>query len=267
MAPPKNSRPGVGGSPSTYIITGSVLIGFFLIAVWVFSAPAAVPVQSRGEAALNTINQPSEPINDSSLKAPNTTEDDSVNEHLLDPVADVNEAKEATGNQAVIDQDIHSTTAETQPAELPDIVSNQAELTTENKEAKESDFETQATESKEEMEIPKDLNTIDNSTTKFTVTDREGKAQDRWKLCGFKNAQDFIPCLDNEKAIKELRSRKHYEHRERHCHSEEELPNCLLPLPKGYKVPINWPMSRDQVSPLHTAFVVLYLNWSSVISH
>ncbi|KAG0610431.1 hypothetical protein M758_7G064800 [Ceratodon purpureus] len=254
MALPKNFRAGVGGSPSTYIITGSVLIGFFLIAIWVFSAPAAIPVQSLEGAALKeTNNYPSEPFDDLSQNISTTVDQE----------------------QALVDENIHTTTAETQPTELSGIVSTQAELTTENKEATETDFETQATESKEEKEIPNNHIVADNSTIDSSVTMEEDKAQastHTWKLCDFKNAQDFIPCLDNEMAIKKLRSRKHYEHRERHCHSEVELPKCLLPLPKGYKVPINWPMSRDEVwlsNVPHTQLVSYKAdqNWVKVSSN
>ncbi|CAL0327921.1 unnamed protein product [Lupinus luteus] len=66
-----------------------------------------------------------------------------------------------------------------------------------------------------------------------------------WKLCKGVVAVDYIPCLDNLKAIKALRSRRHMEHRERHC--PDSRPRCLLPLPKGYKVPVPWPKSRDMV--------------------
>nr|CAD1838850.1 unnamed protein product [Ananas comosus var. bracteatus] len=66
-----------------------------------------------------------------------------------------------------------------------------------------------------------------------------------WKLCNVTAGTDYIPCLDNEKAIKKLRSTKHYEHRERHC--PEESPTCLVPLPEGYKRPIKWPKSRDKI--------------------
>lgn len=66
-----------------------------------------------------------------------------------------------------------------------------------------------------------------------------------WKLCNVTAGSDFIPCLDNLKAIKSLRSTKHYEHRERHC--PEEPPACLVPLPEGYKRPIEWPTSREKV--------------------
>lgn len=61
-------------------------------------------------------------------------------------------------------------------------------------------------------------------------------------------AVDYIPCLDNWKAIKELKSRKHMEHRERHCPSPSPSPRCLVPLPSGYKAPVQWPKSRDMVS-------------------
>ncbi|XP_014622475.1 probable methyltransferase PMT23 isoform X2 [Glycine max] len=66
-----------------------------------------------------------------------------------------------------------------------------------------------------------------------------------WKLCEEPQNVDFIPCLDNFKAIKALKSRRHMEHRERHC--PETSLHCLLPLPKGYKVPVPWPKSRDKI--------------------
>ncbi|XP_024181181.1 probable methyltransferase PMT26 isoform X3 [Rosa chinensis] len=66
-----------------------------------------------------------------------------------------------------------------------------------------------------------------------------------WKLCNSTAGPDFIPCLDNLQAIRSLHSTKHYEHRERHC--PEEPPTCLLPLPEGYKRPIEWPMSREKI--------------------
>ncbi|XP_058787615.1 probable methyltransferase PMT23 [Vicia villosa] len=65
-----------------------------------------------------------------------------------------------------------------------------------------------------------------------------------WKLCKGVLAADYIPCLDNMKVIKALRNRRHMEHRERHC---PKSIRCLLPLPKGYKVPVAWPKSRDMI--------------------
>jgi len=67
----------------------------------------------------------------------------------------------------------------------------------------------------------------------------------KWKLCNVTAGPDFIPCLDNWKAIRSLRSTKHYEHRERHC--PEEPPTCLVPVPEGYKRPIEWPKSREKI--------------------
>lgn len=73
-----------------------------------------------------------------------------------------------------------------------------------------------------------------------------------WKLCNSTAGPDFIPCLDNWKAIHSLRTTKHYEHRERHC--PPDAPTCLVPLPAGYKSPIEWPRSREKVE--------IYLNAS-----
>ncbi|KAI3908524.1 hypothetical protein MKX01_009326 [Papaver californicum] len=66
-----------------------------------------------------------------------------------------------------------------------------------------------------------------------------------WRLCIGSVATDYIPCLDNMKAIKGLKSRRHMEHRERHC----PKPNlrCLIPIPKGYKMTLPWPKSRDMI--------------------
>uniref|UniRef100_A0A7N0UFU8 Uncharacterized protein n=1 Tax=Kalanchoe fedtschenkoi TaxID=63787 RepID=A0A7N0UFU8_KALFE len=66
-----------------------------------------------------------------------------------------------------------------------------------------------------------------------------------WETCKVTAGPDYIPCLDNEKAIKKLRSRAHFEHRERHC--PEEPPTCLVPLPEGYKPSVEWPKSREKI--------------------
>lgn len=94
-------------------------------------------------------------------------------------------------------------------------------------------FPTQAAESKNEKKVQASSKSSGDATS-YT-----------WKLCNSSASTDYIPCLDNEKAIKKLRTTKHYEHRERHC--PEEPPTCLVPLPEGYKRPIEWPKSRDKV--------------------
>ncbi|KAE9608678.1 putative S-adenosyl-L-methionine-dependent methyltransferase [Lupinus albus] len=91
-------------------------------------------------------------------------------------------------------------------------------------------FSTQAAESKNEKESQE-------SSKKTTVYN--------WKLCNVTAGPDFIPCLDNWKAIRSLQSTKHYEHRERHC--PEEAPTCLVSLPEGYKHSIEWPRSREKI--------------------
>ena len=135
-------------------------------------------------------------------------------------------------------------------------ISSQAELLTENKESNKTVLETQVEEVKEQPSsdvatqteeitpaepAPTLEEVVENNNTKVVIQE--------WTLCRMRDAQDFIPCLDNAKAIKKLRSRKHYQHRERHCPSENDLPKCLVPLPKDYKTSIRWPKSRDQVSP------------------
>ncbi|KAL2342904.1 hypothetical protein Fmac_004189 [Flemingia macrophylla] len=91
-------------------------------------------------------------------------------------------------------------------------------------------FSTQATESKDE----KESQVSSKESTGYT-----------WKLCNVTAGPDYIPCLDNLKAIRNLPSTKHYEHRERQC--PEEPPTCLVPLPEGYKRPIEWPKSREKI--------------------
>lgn len=102
----------------------------------------------------------------------------------------------------------------------------QSELLNENM-AQNGSFSTQATESKNEKEAQ--------------LSSKEYS----WKLCNSTAGPDYIPCLDNWNAIRHLPSTKHYEHRERHC--PEEPPTCLVPLPEGYKRPIEWPKSREKV--------------------
>uniref|UniRef100_A0A7N0V4S2 Methyltransferase n=1 Tax=Kalanchoe fedtschenkoi TaxID=63787 RepID=A0A7N0V4S2_KALFE len=60
---------------------------------------------------------------------------------------------------------------------------------------------------------------------------------------------ELIPCL-NRDLIYQLRLKLDLsvmEHYERHCPPPERRFNCLIPPPAGYKVPIKWPKSRDEV--------------------
>ncbi|KAG0554549.1 hypothetical protein KC19_12G099500 [Ceratodon purpureus] len=87
------------------------------------------------------------------------------------------------------------------------------------------------------------------ATTPIVIQEEVAKTEVekyKWKLCNWSGAQDYIPCLDNKKWLSIHRQRKHYEHRERHCPTREELPKCLVPLPPGYKAHIKWPESRSE---------------------
>ncbi|KAJ9703615.1 hypothetical protein PVL29_005086 [Vitis rotundifolia] len=101
----------------------------------------------------------------------------------------------------------------------------------ESKESKKS-WSTQADQSENQKERRKDGS--DGTIYGYT-----------WQLCNETAGPDYIPCLDNEKAIMKLHGRRHYEHRERHC--PEEPPTCLVPLPDMYKSPVEWPQSRDKI--------------------
>lgn len=107
----------------------------------------------------------------------------------------------------------------------------QSELLSETS-AQNGSFSTQASESKNEKEGHKS-------------SEPENNKGYHWKLCNVTAGPDYIPCVDNLQAIKSLRTTKHYEHRERHC--PENPPTCLVPLPEGYKRPIEWPTSREKV--------------------
>ncbi|XP_062102507.1 probable methyltransferase PMT27 [Humulus lupulus] len=103
----------------------------------------------------------------------------------------------------------------------------------ESKESKKS-WSTQAAQSENEKERRKDESDGQDEMYGYT-----------WQLCNVTAGPDYIPCLDNEKAVKKLRSTRHFEHRERHC--PEEGPMCLVPVPEGYKRSIEWPTSRDKI--------------------
>ncbi|KAL5734391.1 hypothetical protein ACOSP7_032252 [Xanthoceras sorbifolium] len=88
-------------------------------------------------------------------------------------------------------------------------------------------------------------NDTTNNNTNVVAWSDSNTDPTEWKVCKWPTAADYIPCLDNNDAIKKLKSRSHMEHRERHC--PHPPPRCLVPLPDGYKVPIPWPKSRDMI--------------------
>lgn len=68
----------------------------------------------------------------------------------------------------------------------------------------------------------------------------------KFKMCP-DSMKEYIPCMDNEEAIKKLRTTERGERFERHCPGEGKGLDCLVPAPKNYKTPIPWPRSRDEV--------------------
>ncbi|CAN1130408.1 Probable methyltransferase PMT24 [Linum perenne] len=106
-----------------------------------------------------------------------------------------------------------------------------------------------------QSELLNETNTQNGAwATQAAESQREKNAQESsdakqdaqaWKVCNTTAGADYIPCLDNWKAIRKLHSTKHYEHRERHC--PDEAPTCVVPVPDGYKKSIKWPKSRDKI--------------------
>uniref|UniRef100_A0A1D1XEP4 Methyltransferase n=1 Tax=Anthurium amnicola TaxID=1678845 RepID=A0A1D1XEP4_9ARAE len=66
------------------------------------------------------------------------------------------------------------------------------------------------------------------------------------RLCAAR-MREYIPCLDNDEEIRKLKSTERGEKFERHCPGKGKDLDCLVPAPKGYKPPIPWPRSRDEV--------------------
>lgn len=94
-----------------------------------------------------------------------------------------------------------------------------------------------------------DLGTKQDDSTKFSLEDGEGGfAVKSFPVCDDRHSE-LIPCLDRH-LIYQMRLKLDLslmEHYERHCPLPERRYNCLIPPPPGYKVPIKWPKSRDEV--------------------
>ncbi|KAF1878285.1 hypothetical protein Lal_00046951 [Lupinus albus] len=85
----------------------------------------------------------------------------------------------------------------------------------------------------------------DESSSKFGGDEIVPKS---FPVCDDRHSE-LIPCLDRH-LIYQMRMKLDLsvmEHYERHCPSAERKFNCLIPPPPGYKVPIKWPQSRDEV--------------------
>ncbi|KAK4429603.1 putative methyltransferase PMT10 [Sesamum alatum] len=69
---------------------------------------------------------------------------------------------------------------------------------------------------------------------------------EKFRICD-ESVSHYIPCLDNVEAIPRFNSSGNGEKYERHCPENGKGLDCLVPRPKGYKLHIPWPKSRDEV--------------------
>uniref|UniRef100_A0A1J3EQW9 Methyltransferase n=1 Tax=Noccaea caerulescens TaxID=107243 RepID=A0A1J3EQW9_NOCCA len=87
--------------------------------------------------------------------------------------------------------------------------------------------------------------------TEVVKAKSDGDSRPRFRIKKFgmcpESMREYIPCLDNTDAIKKLKSTERGERFERHCPEKGKGLNCLVPPPKGYRQPIPWPKSRDEV--------------------
>jgi len=235
-------------SSSFYIAAGAVFVACLLVGVWVYSGPAAIP---EGTTVKSSTGSTTETTRPEDVASP-------TDESATDTTTDVSQAVEEPVEQ-------ETPTAE----DLPPVDPAKSD-------GAPSSWESKGQESKEEMEAVVEEPAVETPVTTDSaapVTEEERVIEDqqevaktpavieeevgqnhdekyKWKLCNWEGAQDYIPCLDNKKWLDENRHHKHYEHRERHCPSEEELPKCLIPMPPGYKPHIKWAESRSQVSTI-----------------
>uniref|UniRef100_A0A7I4DJH1 Methyltransferase n=1 Tax=Physcomitrium patens TaxID=3218 RepID=A0A7I4DJH1_PHYPA len=226
-------------SSSFYIISGAVFVAALLIGVWVYSSPAPVREESRVSSATSKDASSSfdESASDNTVvdESPNTSKSDEALDEPADKETLTTGTTETTSNESDASQGNESDEEKEASEDTP---SDDATSTTTDS----------ASPVSEEEKIIEDQQ--DQATTPAVIESEVGKNHDekfKWKLCDWESSQDYIPCLDNKKWLDTHRRHKHYEHRERHCPSEEELPKCLVPIPAGYKPHVKWPESRDQI--------------------
>lgn len=89
---------------------------------------------------------------------------------------------------------------------------------------------------------------VDETPLKLGEDEDDGIILKSIPVCDDRHSE-LIPCLDRN-LIYQTRLKLDLsvmEHYERHCPVPERRFNCLIPPPPGYKVPIKWPKSRDEV--------------------
>ncbi|KAE9602770.1 putative S-adenosyl-L-methionine-dependent methyltransferase [Lupinus albus] len=245
MAQAKYSRIDNNKLPSSSYcstVTIVVFVALCLVGVWMMTSYSVVPLNENVAQEMNK-NEVKQPVTEVVSNSNARQFEDNRGDLAVDATK---------GNSSVpVTSDETSKSNETKTDDIASRAQSDLfnESTTQN-----GSFPTQATESEKEKESQDQ-----ESSKQFTLH--------KWKLCNVTAGPDYIPCLDNLKAIKHLKSTKHYEHRERHC--PEEPPTCLVPLPEGYRLSIKWSESREKIwysNVPHTKLVEYkgHQNWVKV---
>ncbi|XVF17972.1 hypothetical protein REPUB_Repub10bG0171300 [Reevesia pubescens] len=221
-------------------------------------------------------------LEDDQQKANKQQSQDQLQELQMQEIGNTTFSDETNDKQKEI---LNATQTDTYPILL--------KTSTNQQETKDTQSEAQSQETQQQQDSQKEENSNDSANSipkesteskkswKTQKTESENEKERRqeesndeasiygykWQLCNVTAGPDYIPCLDNEKALKKLHSTKHFEHRERHC--PEEGPTCLVPLPEGYQRPISWPQSRDKIwyhNVPHTTLAQMkgHQNWIKV---
>ncbi|KAK1401382.1 Methyltransferase [Heracleum sosnowskyi] len=227
MALGKYSR--VDGRKSTNYcssITFVVFVGVCLVGVWMMTSSSMVPVKDVVDTSEKSESEDATKGDNSVVDTQTGTTENAKDsdDKKTDKSEESKDSNEAKGQN-------EEKKSEETPVEKKEVFPSgaQSELLKETL-TQDGAWKTQAAESKKE-------------TSESSESDQ--KIGFSWKVCNVTAGPDYIPCLDNLQAIKNLRSTKHYEHRERHC--PDDPPTCLVSLPEGYQRSIVWPTSREKI--------------------
>lgn len=285
MAQGKYSRVDGKKSSSCSMTTVVVVIGVCLVGVWMFMSSPVFPGQSpslppaqdsmtdlKAKVSMN----PSSQFEDNSGDVPEDAIKDGVNQETIqDEPATTNVGngdEKSNDEEPPTSRNEESTTKYVETNTEDNSISSQYEKAKSKSDDSNSDTnETEISDSKvkKEEKKPEDdkkpesfpdagqseilketriENGAFSTQAAESSSEKDSKKQEngyKWKTCNVTTGADFIPCLDNIGALRKIHHTSHYEHRERHC--PDESPTCLVRLPKGYKIPVTWPRSRDQV--------------------
>lgn len=247
-------------------ITFVVFVGVCLVGVWMMTSSSMVPVKNvvepsredegevktkvseTSERKEDNVSSESNPSNENQSKQfednPGDLPEDATKgdnnvvetrtdttENAMDSYDKKSEKSEESKDGNKAEGQIEEKKSEETPGEKKEVFPSGAQLELLNETlTQDGAWKTQAAESKKE-------------TSESLESDQ--KTGFSWKICNVTAGSDYIPCLDNLQAIRNLRSTKHYEHRERHC--PDDPPTCLVSLPEGYQRSIEWPTSREKI--------------------